>query len=101
MNSKVVYAFLLMLTLLIVLPVFSTVNATPPQTNGHSAFVADGTPAPPPVPHPDFVADGTPAPPPVPHPDFQAGVQLVADGTPAPPPVPHPDMLPQAEPIAA
>ena len=89
MNSKVVYAALFALTMLIVLPVFGTVNATSTQFAGIAALVADGSPAPPPVPHPDFlVADGSPAPPPVPHPDF-----LVADGSPAPPPVPHPDFL--------
>ena len=72
MNSKAVYALLLTLALLIVLPVLNTANATSAlNTSGQSALVADGTPAPPPVPHPDYlVADGTPAPPPVPHPDY-------------------------------
>ena len=94
MNSKVVYALLLMLTLLIVLPVLSTVNATPTQNaGGHSALVADGSPAPPPVP-PALLADGSPAPPPIPP-------MLVADGSPAPPPVPNPWLIPQSESIAA
>lgn len=129
MNSKVIYASILMLALLIVLPVVSTVNATPAQNaSGNSAVVADGTPAPPPVPNPwfqsapelladgtpapppvpnpwltptDLVADGTPAPPPVPNPWFQSVPELVADGTPAPPPVPNPWLLPQSESIAA
>ena len=81
MNSKGICKPILMLALLIVLPVLSTVNATPAQNaGGHSALVADGTPAPPPIP-PALVADGTPAPPPIPP-------TLVADGTPAPPPIP-------------
>ena len=85
MNSKVVYAALFALTLLIVLPVFGTVNATSTQLAGYAALVADGSPAPPPVPHPDFlVADGSPAPPPVPHPDF-----LGAGGSPASTPTPY------------
>jgi hypothetical protein len=106
MNKKVVSAVFLTLALLIVLPVLSTVNATHAKNaNGHSALVADGTPAPPPVPNPWFqqdelVADGTPAPPPVPNPWLQPD-GLVADGTPAPPPVPHPWLLPPSEPIAA
>ena len=92
MNSKVVYALLLALTLLIVLPVLGTVNATP---TGNSAL-ADGTPAPPPVPNPyllpELVAEGTPAPPPVPNP-LPAEPELVADGSPGPPPVPNPCLL--------
>ena len=102
MNSKVVTAILFTVALLIVLPVLGTVNATP---GGHSALVADGTPAPPPVPNPwlvpELVADGTPAPPPVPNPWFEPNSELVADGTPAPPPVPNPWLLPQSEQIAA
>jgi hypothetical protein len=128
MNSKVVYASLLALALLIVLPVLSTVNATSAQNiNAQSALVADGTPAPPPAPNPWFqptpelvadgtpapppapnpwllpelVADGTPAPPPAPNPWFQSETALVADGTPAPPPAPNPWLLPQSEQIAA
>jgi hypothetical protein len=99
MNNKIVSATFLTLALLILLPALSTVNATAQNAGSHSALVADGTPAPPPVPHPDalLVADGTPAPPPVPHPN----VSLVADGTPAPPPVPHPALLPQSERFAA
>ena len=100
MNSKVVTAILFTVALLIVLPVLSTVNATP---GGNSALVADGTPAPPPVPNPyllpELVADGTPAPPPVPNPYLLP--ELVADGTPAPPPVPNPYLVPQSEQIAA
>src|SRR3984957_19337136 len=100
MNSKVVTAILFTVALVIVLPVLNTVN-TPPS--GHSALVADGTPAPPPVPNPyllpELVADGTPAPPPVPNPYLLP--ELVADGTPAPPPVPNPYLLPQSEQIAA
>ena len=85
MNSKVVYAALFALTLLIVLPVFGTVNATSTPLAGNAALVADGSPAPPPVPHPDFlIADGSPAPPPVPHPDF-----LGAGGSPASTPTPY------------
>src|SRR5579863_906443 len=81
MNSKVIYASILMLAPLIVLPVLSTVNATPAQNaGGHSAVTADGSPAPPPIP-PVLVADGSPAPPPIPP-------VLVADGSPAPPPIP-------------
>jgi hypothetical protein len=124
MNPKVVTAIFFTVALLMVLPVLGTVNATP---SGNSAFVADGTPAPPPVPNPWFqpaselvadgtpapppvpnpwrvpelVADGTPAPPPVPNPWFQSEPALVADGTPAPPPVPNPWLLPQSEQLAA
>jgi len=124
MNSKVVYASILMLALLIVLPVLSTVNATPTQNaGGHSALVADGSPAPPPVPPalladgspapppipPMLVADGSPAPPPVPPVLLADGSpapppippMLVADGSPAPPPVPNPWLIPQSESIAA
>jgi hypothetical protein len=100
MNSKVVTAILFTVALLIVLPVLGTVNATP---SDNSALVADGTPAPPPVPSPyllpELVADGTPAPPPVPNPYLLP--ELVADGTPAPPPVPNPYLLSQSEQIAA
>src|SRR6202451_2064606 len=119
MNSKVVTAILFTVALLIVLPVLGTVNATP---TGNSALadgtpapppvpnpyllpelVAEGTPAPPPVPNPyslpELVAEGTPAPPPVPNPYLLP--ELVADGTPAPPPVPNPYLLPQSEQIAA
>jgi hypothetical protein len=86
MNSKVVYALFLGLTLLIVLPVVSTVNASPTQNlSGRSALVADGTPAPPPAPNPWL----------------QPAPELVADGTPAPPPAPNPWLLPQSELIAA
>jgi hypothetical protein len=105
MNSKVGYASLLTLALLIVLPALSTVNATSAQNIRSHSLIADGTPAPPPVPNPWFqhdaalVADGTPAPPPVPNP-WQVP-ELVADGTPAPPPVPNPWLLPQSEHIAA
>jgi hypothetical protein len=129
MNSKAVYALLLTLALLIVLPVVGTVDAiTAANVGDHSALVADGTPAPPPVPHPWFqsapelvadgtpapppvpnpwllepalVADGTPAPPPVPNPWLMPAPELVADGTPAPPPVPNPWLVPQSELIAA
>jgi hypothetical protein len=53
MNSKAVCAFLLALALLIVLPVLSTVNATPAQhVSGNSVLVADGSPGPPPAPNP-------------------------------------------------
>ena len=46
MNSKAVYALLLMLALLIVLPVLNTANATSgPNASGHSALVADGSSA--------------------------------------------------------
>src|ERR1700744_6216856 len=87
MNSKIIYAALLMLALLIVLPVVSHGNANTAQNiSGHSTLTADGSPGPAPVPHGNvLVADGTPAPPPVPH----GNKVLVADGTPAPPPVPH------------
>ena len=48
MNSKVVYAVLLTLTLLILLPVLSTVNAAPGlHVSGNSALVASGSPGPP------------------------------------------------------
>jgi hypothetical protein len=73
MNSKVGYALLLALTLLIVLPAVRTVNATPAQyAAGSPVIVADGSPGPPPVPplvtpqEPWLVADGSPGPPPVP-----------------------------------
>ncbi|HEX4381024.1 MAG TPA: hypothetical protein VH022_13370 [Candidatus Acidoferrum sp.] len=96
MNSKVVYAVLLALTLLIVLPVFGTVNATSSHHfRAQPTLVADGSPGPPPVPHPnvvpqepELVADGSPGPPPVPHPDAEP--LLVAAGSPGPPPVPNP-----------
>ncbi len=71
MNSKVVYAVLFVLALLIVLPVLSTVNATAPRHASGNTMVADWSPGPPPVPHPDaeplLVADGSPGPPPTPH----------------------------------
>jgi len=52
MNSKVVYAVLLALTLLIVLPVLSTVNATSAhQARGQTVLFAAGSPGPPPTPH--------------------------------------------------
>ena len=68
MNSKIIYAALLMLALLIVLPVVSHGNANTAQNiSGHSTLTADGSPGPAPVPHGNvLVADGTPAPPPVP-----------------------------------
>jgi hypothetical protein len=101
MNSKVVYAFLLALTLLIVLPVHSTVNATPAQhASSNSVFVTDGSPGPPPVPplaiqqEPLLVADGSPGPPPVPPLAAPQEPLLVADGSPGPPPVP-PLAMPQ------
>ena len=72
MNSKVAYALLLALTLLIVLPVLSTVNATPAQhASGSSVVVADGSPGPPPTPNPWLVPQQEPL--------------LVADGSPGPP----------------
>ena len=72
MNSKSVYAVLLALTLLIVLPVLGTVNATSAlHSNGNTAIVAEGSPGPPPVPHPNadpfLMAEGSPGPPPTPH----------------------------------
>jgi hypothetical protein len=108
MNLKAVYALLLVLTLLIVLPTLSTVNATPAQhVSGNSVLVADGSPGPPPVPNPwllpaepELVADGSPGPPPVPNPWLQEPV-MVADGSPGPPPVPNPWLLPQSELAAA
>ena len=108
MNSKVIYAFVLTLALLIVLPVLNTANAIASQNaRGQSALVADGTPAPPPAPNPwlqpapELVADGTPAPPPAPNPWLLSETEFVADGTPAPPPAPNPWLIPQSEAIAA
>lgn len=108
MNPKVVYAVFLALTLLIVLPVLSGVNATSvPQAGGHAVLVADGSPGPPPSPNPwlvsepDLVADGSPGPPPSPNPWLQLEPELVADGSPGPPPSPNPWLLPEAELIAA
>ena len=81
MNSKIFYAFTLMLALLIVLPVFNTANGISTQNAGrHSALTAEGSPAPPPGPHPNIlVAEGSPAPPPGPHSDFQSEPNLVSD----------------------
>jgi hypothetical protein len=92
MNSKVVYAALLTLTLLIVLPVLSTVNATSThQVNGQTVLFAAGSPGPPPTPHLNeqsiLVAAGSPGPPPVPW--VQAEPELVAAGSPGPPPTPQ------------
>jgi hypothetical protein len=102
MNSKVVYAALFALTLLIVLPVLTGVNATSPlHADGHSALVAAGSPGPPPVPNPwlqpepELVAAGSPGPPPVPNPWLQEP-ELVAAGSPGPPPVPNPWLLPES-----
>jgi hypothetical protein len=106
MNSKAVCAFLLALALLIVLPVLSTVNATPVQhVSGNSVLVADGSPGPPPAPNPwllepVMVADGSPGPPPAPNPWLLEPV-MVADGSPGPPPAPNPWLLPQSELVAA
>ena len=82
MNSKVVYALLLALTLLIVLPVLSGVNATSTLHAGD---------------HPALVAAGSPGPPPVPNPWLQPEPELVAAGSPGPPPVPNPWMMPETE----
>jgi hypothetical protein len=92
MNSKVVYAVLLALTLLIVLPLLSTVNATSThQANGQTVLFADGSPGPPPTPHlneqPMLVAAGSPGPPPVPW--EQAEPEPIAAGSPGPPPTPQ------------
>jgi len=94
MNSKVVYAVLLALTLLIVLPVLSTVNATSAhQARGQTVLFAAGSPGPPPTPHLNeqamLVAAGSPGPPPVPGPWAQSEPVLVAAGSPGPPPTPH------------
>jgi hypothetical protein len=95
MNWKVAYALLFALALLIVLPVHSTVNATPAQhVSSHSVLVTDGSPGPPPVPplgspqEPLLIADGSPGPPPVPPLARQQEPLFVADGSPGPPPVP-------------
>ena len=95
MNSKVVFALLFALALLIVLPVHSTVNATPAQiVSGSSVLVADGSPGPPPIPplvmpqEPLLVADGSPGPPPIPPAATYQEPLLVADGSPGPPPIP-------------
>jgi hypothetical protein len=91
MNRNASYALILALTLLIVLPVVDSVNATVNHDTGsNSMLLASGSPAPPPTPpvlsQSTLVASGSPAPPPTP-PLFGQPV-LVASGSPAPPPTP-------------
>ena len=93
MNKTASYAFaLLALTVLIVLPVADSVNATGNgNTSLNSVLLASGSPMPPPVPNAvnesTLVASGSPMPPPVPN--AVNGSALVASGSPMPPPVPN------------
>ena len=92
MTRNVSYAAaLLALTLLIVLPVVNSVNATPDHAGGLNAvLLASGSPLPPPFPpavnDATLEASGSPLPPPFP-PLLQQPV-LIASGSPLPPPFP-------------
>jgi hypothetical protein len=92
-NKTAFYGFaLLALTVLIVLPVADSVNATGDANTGlNSVLLASGSPMPPPVPNAvnesALVASGSPMPPPVPNAVNESA--LVASGSPMPPPVPN------------
>ena len=91
MNRKSLNALILALTLVIVLPAITGVNAVADSHNiSQQSLLASGSPGPPPIPpgilEPVLVASGSPGPPPIP-PTIQKPV-LVASGSPGPPPIP-------------